>query len=83
MPAFIFIGRRHDQHIRNATHKAKIETAGMRRAVGPNQSGSIQGEQYIQILQGDIMDQLIVSALQKSRINRHDRLRALASLAGR
>ncbi|OPY10060.1 MAG: hypothetical protein A4E66_01643 [Syntrophus sp. PtaB.Bin001] len=42
-------------------------------AVLSYETGSIQGEHHRQILQADIMEYLIVSPLQKTRIDRHDR----------
>jgi len=65
LPAFIFIGRRHDQHIGDAAQITVIETAGMGGAVRANQTGTVQCKQNIQILDGNIVNQLVVSPLQK------------------
>ena len=50
----------------------------MCRAVGTDQSGAINGEYDRQVLQHYIVYELIVRALQKSRVNGDDRLHALA-----
>jgi hypothetical protein len=47
-------------------------------AVGADQSRAIHHETHRQVLQNDIMHQLVVSALQESRINRAERLEPFA-----
>ncbi len=41
--------------------------------VGADDTAAIDSEQYRQILDGDVVNHLIISALQKSRVNCHDR----------
>ena len=55
----------------------------MGRAVGADQSGTVDGEEYRQVLDGDIVNQLVIGALQEGGIDRHHRLHAVASHAGR
>ncbi len=47
-------------------------------AVGTDQTGAVDGEHDRQVLQGDIVDPLVVGALQEGRVDRHDRLQAFA-----
>ena len=82
LPRFVFVRRRHDEHVRNAAQIAQIERAGMRGAVFADQSGAIDREQHVEILQRDIVNQLIVGALQECRINRDDRFQTIAGHAG-
>src|SRR6185437_11982376 len=49
----------------------------MRRAIGANEAGAIHYETNGQLLNGDVMDNLIVSTLQECRINRDKWLVAL------
>ena len=44
-----------------------------------DQTGTIQRKRHIQILQGNVMNQLIIGTLQKGRVNRDNRLLAFAS----
>ena len=57
------IGGRHHQQVRNAAAVTDIEVTGMSGAIRTDDASAIDGEQHIQVLNGDIMDQLIVSAL--------------------
>ena len=81
LPAFVFVGRRHDQHVRDAAQVAEVEAAGMGRAVGPDHAAAIDREQHVEVLQRDVVDQLVVGALQEGRIDRHHRLGAFAGHA--
>lgn len=46
----------------------------MRLPIRANDTGAIDGEHDRQFLDSDVMDNLIVGALQESRVNRHDGL---------
>ncbi len=70
---FGFVGRGHDDEVGQAAQIGEIEGAGMRRAVGADEAGAIDGETDGQILDGDVVDDLIVAALQECRINRGER----------
>ena len=50
--------------------------------VGADQAAAVDGEDHRQVLQGHVVDQLVVGALQEGRIDRDDRLQALAGEAG-
>ena len=54
----------------------------MRGTVGAHQARAVQRKHHRQVLQGDIVNQLVVAALQKGRVNRHHRLEAFAGHAG-
>ena len=51
-------------------------------AVGADDTGAVDGEQYRQVLQCHIVHQLVVGALQEGGINRHHGLDATAGQAG-
>ena len=55
----------------------------MGRAVFADQSGAVDGEQHVEVLHRDVVDQLIVGALEERRVDRHHRLHAFAGHAGR
>ena len=54
----------------------------MRGAVRPDYAGAIDGEQYVEVLQRHVVDQLVVGALQEAGVDRHHRLAAFAGHAG-
>ena len=51
-------------------------------AVGADQAAAVDGQHHRQVLQGDVVDQLVVGALQEGRVDRHHRLDALAGQPG-
>ena len=63
LPALVFVGWRHDGEVGNAAHEAQIKIAGMRRAIGTHQPGTVDGKQHRQVLQRNIVDELIVGTL--------------------
>ena len=50
----------------------------MSRAVAADQTRAVQREYHRKILQGDVVNELVISALQERRINRDDGLEAFA-----
>ena len=52
------------------------------RAIGADQAAAVDGENDRQILQRNVMHQLVVGALQESRIDGDDRLQPFASETG-
>ena len=46
----------------------------VRWAIFAHQPRAVDGEQYIEVLKRDVMNQLIVCALQEGRVNSDDRL---------
>ena len=81
LAAFVFVGRGHDDHVRDAAQKRHVVVARVRGAVGAHQAGAVQRERHVQVLQGHVVDQLVVGALQKGRVNGHDGFQAFASQA--
>ena len=55
----------------------------MGRAVGADEACAIEHETHRQPLDGDVVDDLVVGALQEGRIDRHKRFVALRSQSGR
>ena len=53
----------------------------VRRAVAADKTRPIDREQHRQLLQRDVMNQLIVGALQEGRVDRHDGTQSLGSEA--
>ena len=70
MPQFGLVGGGHDDEIRQADKIGHIEGAGMRRPVGADKAGPVDGKAHGQVLDRDIMHDLIVGALQEGRIDR-------------
>ena len=54
----------------------------VRRPVGADESAAVDGENDRQILQRDVVDQLVVSALQEGGVDRDDRPQTLARETG-
>ena len=63
------VGRRHDHHAGQARQEGHVEGAGMGRAVGADQPGPVDGEADRQLLDGDVMHDLVVGALEEGRID--------------
>ena len=59
-----------------------VEAAGMGRAVGADQPGAVDREAHRQVLDRDVVDDLVVGALQEGRIDRAERPHALRGEAG-
>ena len=77
-----FVGRRHDHKARKDPEEANVERAGVGRAIGANEARPVDCEAYRQFLNGHVMDDLIVAALQEGRINRAKRPKTLGREAG-
>ena len=61
---------------------AVVEAAGMGRAVGADQAGPVEGKQDVEVLDGDVVDELVVAALQEGGVDGDHGFGALAGLAG-
>src|SRR5690606_41353773 len=46
-------------------------------------SDLVDGEQHVEVLHGDIVDQLVIGALEEGGVDRHHRLGTFAGHAGR
>ena len=64
------------RHIRNTGQVGQIKNALMGLAVAAHQSCPVNGKNYMQVLDTDVMQHLIVGALQERGINRYHRLQA-------
>ena len=79
---FLFIHRRNHGHIRNICKVRNIKYSLVGVAVSAHNSASIHRENNRQIVQADIMNDLVVSTLQKGRINRYDRAQSASHKSG-
>ena len=76
------VARRHQRDVRQAAQVGDVEDAVVRRAVVADQAGAVHREDDGQLLQADVVDDLVVGALQEGRVDRGDRARALERQAG-
>ena len=82
LAAFVFITRCHDHHIRDTAHKAQVECALVGLAIRTDQATAVNRKHHRQIHDGNIVDQLVITALQEGRINRDHRMVAPDRHAG-
>ena len=66
LAALVLIGRAGHADIGDAAQIGDVISAGMGGAVGANQASTVEREHHRQVLNGDIVDQLVIGALQKS-----------------
>ncbi len=76
LPAFVFVGGRHDHHVGDAAHERKVEAALMSCTVAADHAGPIDGEGDGEVLQGYIVNQLVIAALQERGVDGDHRLHA-------
>ena len=76
--AFVFVAGRGNHHVRHAAQEAQIVCARVGGAVRADNACAVDGEQNGQVLQGDIVQELVVCALQEGGVNRHHGFDALA-----
>ena len=74
LTTLVFVAWRHDHHIRDAAQEGEIKRALVRLAVSPHNARAIDSKQHRQLLNGNVMDNLIVGALQEGRVDRYHRL---------
>ena len=67
------VGRRHDGEIGQGAQISEVERAAVGRPVGADQPGAVHREAHRQILDRDVVDHLVVGALQEGRIDRAER----------
>ena len=79
---FGLVGGGHDDEVRQAAEIGVVERAGMGRAVGADQAGAVDREANRQALDRDVMDHLVVAALQEGRVDRAERLVAFGGETG-
>ena len=63
------VGRGHHDEIRQRAQISEVEAAGVRRPVGADQPGAVHREAHRQILDRDVVDDLVVGALEEGRID--------------
>ena len=51
-------------------------------AIGTDDAATVNGKHDRQVLYGDVMNQLVVTALQKRRVDRDDRMQAFGRQSG-
>ena len=66
LAAFIFIAWCHDDKIWNTAHETDIKCTLVSLTIGTDNACTVNGEENRQILNGDIMNELVISALQES-----------------
>ena len=79
---FGLVGRCHHREAREVGQVGDVECARMGRSVGAHKAGAINGKTDRQTLQGDIMDDLVIGALQKGRIDRAERFHSRRCQSG-
>ena len=76
------VGGRHDHEAGQAAEIGDVERAGVGGAVGADQAGAVDGEAHRQALDRDVVDHLVVGALQEGRVDGAERAEALGGEAG-
>jgi hypothetical protein len=69
-----FVGSRHHHHAGEAGEIRNVERTCVGWAIGTHQSCPVDGKAHRQMLDGDVVHDLVVSALEKGRIDRGERL---------
>ena len=78
-----FIGGGHDRHVRQAAEVSDIEGASMGCPISADKARAIYGEAYGQVLDCNVVDELIIPALQEGRVDRAEWLVAFCRKARR
>ena len=63
LAAFIFIAWCHDDQVWNTAHETDIKCPLVSLSIGADNASTVNGEENWQILNGDIMNELVISAL--------------------
>ena len=74
MDQFRLIRRSHHHHTGQVGKERHVKRARMGGAIGPNQPGAVNRKADRQALNGDVMHDLIIAALQEGGIKRAERL---------
>lgn len=77
-----FVGRRHDGQVGDAPHVAQIVAAVVGRPVVSDKAAAVQHHSDGQVLDGHVVDDLVVSALHERRVDADKGLEALAGHSG-
>ena len=81
LPRLVLIRRGHDHDARQAAEEGHVVCAGMGRPVAAHDPRAVDREQHRQALQHDVVDGLVVGALEERRVDRDDGLQPLAGKA--
>ena len=76
------VARRHQHDVRQAAQVGDVEDAVVGRAVVADEAGAVDREDDREPLQADVVDDLVVGALEEGRVDRGDRARALEGEPG-
>jgi hypothetical protein len=76
------VGGGHHDEIGKRAQISEVEAAGVRLSVGADQPGAVHREAHRQVLDRDVVDDLVVGALQEGRIDRAERPIALRGEPG-
>mmetsp|Transcript_1232 Transcript_1232/g.3507 ORF Transcript_1232/g.3507 Transcript_1232/m.3507 type:complete len:279 (-) Transcript_1232:1230-2066(-) len=80
---FNLITGRHNGQVGNASQVGQIVASMMSRSVVAHNTGAVQHESHGQVLDGHVVDHLIVAALHERRVDTAEGLEALARHTGR
>src|SRR5437016_5775482 len=81
LPAFVGVGGSHHREIGHRAQIGEVEGAVVGRPIAADDAAGGDRKQHRQVLDRDVVDQLVVAALQESRIDAQDRPHALAGEA--
>ncbi len=68
----LFIARCHHHKVREDAHVRIVVGPVVRRAVGGSQAASVEAEDYMQVLQGHFLEDLIERPLEERRVDGDD-----------
>ena len=74
LTTFVLIAWRHDDHIRDAAQERQVKCPLVRLAVSTHNACAVDSKQDRQLLDGNVMDHLVVGALQEGGINGDNRV---------
>ncbi len=77
------VARGHQDDVRQAAQVGDVERTVVGGAVVADQAGAVHREDDVELLQADVVDDLVVGALQERRVDRGHRLAALQRETGR
>ena len=81
LAALVLVGGRHHHQVGDTGQEGEVEGAVVGRAVGAHQAAAVDREHDRKVLQRDVVDELVVGALQEGRVDRHHRHEAFAGQA--
>src|SRR5690606_1827969 len=72
----VHVTRHGDTDVRDGAQVGQVVDALVRRAVTADQARPVDREHHVEVLEGDVVDHLVVAALQERRVDGHDGLLA-------